>query len=233
MTLESLDHEEGSSFAPTGRTRFGRMPERGSYDRKTLHSILDAGIVCHLGFSVEDRPFVIPTTYARRGNSVLFHGAPAARLFRQMETGREICLSVTLIDGLVLARSVFHHSLNYRSVVLFGAASEITGLEEKREALRALTDHLAPNRWEEARRPTEGEIRATAVFSLPISEGSVKIRKGPPVDLEEDMEHPAWAGCIPLRTVLGPPKPDPALFPGVLLPALLDHPRFDKNGFRQ
>ena len=233
MSLESPDPEEGSSLPPTGRTRIGRKPERGSYDRKTLHSILDAGIVCHLGFSVEDRSFVIPTTYARRGDFVLFHGAPAARLFRQMETGREICLSVTLLDGLVLARSVFHHSLNYRSVVMFGAASEITGLEEKREALRAITDHLAPNRWEEARKPTDGEVRATSVFSLPISEGSAKIREGPPVDLEEDMGYSVWAGCIPFRTVLGPPEPDPALFPGALLPALLDHPRFEKNGFRQ
>ena len=233
MSLELPDPEEGSSLTPTGRTLIGRMPERGFYDRKTLHSILDAGIVCHLGFSVEDRSFVIPTTYARRGDSVLFHGAPAARLFRQMETGREICLSVTLIDGLVLARSVFHHSLNYRSVVMFGAASEIAGLEEKREALQAITDHLAPNRWNEARKPTDGEVRATSVFSLPISEGSAKIREGPPVDLEEDMGYPVWAGCIPFRTVFGPAEPDPALFPGVPLPALLDHPRFDKNGCRQ
>ena len=233
MSLESHDPEQGSSLAPTGRTRIGRKPERGSYDRETLNSILDAGIVCHLGFSIEDRPFVIPTTYARRGGSVLFHGAPAARLFRQMKNGREICLSVTLIDGLVLARSVFHHSLNYRSVVLFGVASEITGLEEKREALRAITDHLAPNRWEEARKPTDGEVRATSVFSLPISEGSAKIREGPPVDLEEDMDYPVWAGCMPFRTVFGSPEPDPALFPGAHLPALLDHPRFDKNGFRQ
>ena len=233
MSLESHDPEQGSSLASTGRTRIGRKPERGSYDRETLNSILDAGIVCHLGFSIEDRPFVIPTTYARRGGSVLFHGAPAARLFRQMKNGREICLSVTVIDGLVLARSVFHHSLNYRSVVLFGVASEITGLEEKREALRAITDHLAPNRWEEARKPTDGEVRATSVFSLPISEGSAKIREGPPVDLEEDMDYPVWAGGIPFRTVLGSPEPDPALFPGAHLPALLDHPRFDKNGFRQ
>ena len=233
MSLESPDPEEGSSLAPTGRTRIGRKPERGSYDRETLNWILDAGIVCHLGFSLEDRSFVIPTTYARRGGSVLFHGAPAARLFRQMKTGREICLSVTLIDSLVLARSVFHHSLNYRSVVMFGAASEITGLEEKREALRAITDHLAPNRWEEARKPTDGEVRGTSVFSLPISEGSAKIREGPPVDLEEDMEYSVWAGCIPFRTVLGPPEPAPALFPGALLPALLDDPRFEKNGFRQ
>ena len=233
MSLESHDPEQGSSLASTGRTRIGRKPERGSYDRETLNSILDAGIVCHLGFSIEDRPFVIPTTYARRGGSVLFHGAPAARLFRQMKNGREICLSVTVLDGLVLARSVFHHSLNYRSVVLFGVASEITGLEEKREALRAITDHLAPNRWEEARKPTDGEVRATSVFSLPISEGSAKIREGPPVDLEEDMDYPVWAGCMPFRTVLGSPEPDPALFPGAHLPALLDHPRFDKNGFRQ
>ena len=233
MSLESPDPEEGSSLPPTGRTRIERKPERGSYDRKTLHSILDAGIVCHLGFSVEDRSFVIPTTYARRGDFVLFHGAPAARLFRQMETGREICLSVTLLDGLVLARSVFHHSLNYRSVVMFGAASEITGLEEKREALRAITGHLAPNRWEEARKATDGEVRGTSVFSLPISEGSAKIREGPPVDLEEDRGYSVWAGCIPFRTVLDPPEPDPALFPGALLPALLDHPRFEKNGFRQ
>ena len=233
MSLESHDPEQGSSLASTGRTRIGRKPERGSYDRETLNSILDAGIVCHLGFSIEDRPFVIPTTYARRGGSVLFHGAPAARLFRQMKNGREICLSVTVLDGLVLARSVFHHSLNYRSVVLFGVASEITGLEEKREALRAITDHLAPNRWEEARKPTDGEVRATSVFSLPISEGSAKIREGPPVDLEEDMDYPVWAGGIPFRTVLGSPEPDPALFPGAHLPALLDHPRFDKNGFRQ
>ncbi|MHB1955060.1 MAG: pyridoxamine 5'-phosphate oxidase family protein [Sulfobacillus sp.] len=233
MSLESTDPEEGSSLAPTGRTRIGRKPERGSYDRETLHSILDRGIVCHLGFSVEDRPFVIPTTYARRGDSVLFHGAPAARLFRQMETGREICLSVTLIDALVLARSVFHHSLNYRSAVLFGVASEITGLDEKREALKVITDHLAPNRWEEARKPTEGEIRATSVFFLPIAEGSAKIRTGPPVDLEEDMGYPVWAGCIPLRTVLGPPEPDPTLYSGALLPSLLGHHRFDKNGFRQ
>ena len=233
MSLESLDPEEGSSLIPTDRTRIRRKPERGFYDRETLYSILDAGIVCHLGFSVEDRPFVIPTTYARRGDSVLFHGAPAARLFRQMETGREICLSVTLIDGLVLARSVFHHSLNYRSVVLFGTASEISGLEEKREALRAITDHLAPTRWDEARKPTDGEVRATSVFSLPILEGSAKIREGPPVDLEEDMGYPVWAGCIPFRTVLGPPEPDQALTPGAVLPALLGHPRFDKNRLRQ
>ncbi|EQD24845.1 MAG: Flavin-nucleotide-binding protein-like protein [Leptospirillum sp. Group IV 'UBA BS'] len=149
-----------------------------------------------------------------------------------MGKGHEICVNVTLLDGLVLARSVFHHSLNYRSALLFGVPEEISDLEKKREALLIITNHLAPNRWEEARRPTDAEIRATSVFSLPISEGSAKIRTGPPSDLEEDMNFPVWAGIVPIDNRLGDPVPDPDILPGLPLPALLKASRFSPKGGR-
>jgi hypothetical protein len=168
-------------FAPTGKTTLKRLPNRGEYDRATVYGILDEGFICHVGFVVEGQPFVIPTGYARAGDRLYIHGSQASRMLRSLRDGIEACVTVTLIDGLVLARSAFHHSMNYRSVVVFGRAEVVTDAPEKWDALRALTEHIAPGRWEQSRQPTESEMKATMVLRLPLVEASAKIRTGPPM----------------------------------------------------
>ncbi|HEX8457409.1 MAG TPA: pyridoxamine 5'-phosphate oxidase family protein [Pyrinomonadaceae bacterium] len=219
------------SFTPTKRTTLKRLPKRGEYGRVEVYRILDEGFVCHVGFVVEGQPFVIPTGYGRCGDRLYIHGAQASRMLRTLRDGVDVCLTVTLVDGMVMARSAFHHSMNYRSVVVFGRAIVVEDKEEKWEALRALTEHLAPGRWAEVRRPNEGEMRATLVLALPLAEASAKVRTGPPVDDEEDYELPVWAGVVPLRMVAGEPVADARLRAGVEPPPhVANYLRGEKNG---
>ncbi|MDV3350467.1 pyridoxamine 5'-phosphate oxidase family protein [Leptolyngbyaceae cyanobacterium CCMR0082] len=203
----------------TTRTQVKRIPKRGHYDLKTVYSILDAGLICHVGFAVDDQPFVIPTAYGRMDNRLFIHGSPASRMLRSLQQGIEICVTVTLLDGLVLARSAMHHSMNYRSVVLCGTAELVSEREEKMQALYALTEHVMPGRWAETREPNEQELTATTVLALPIDEASAKIRTGPPVDDAADYGLPHWAGIIPLRMQAGEPIVDPKLAEGIVMPA--------------
>jgi uncharacterized protein len=192
----------------TDRSTVRRLPERGSYDREQIDAILDEALVCHVGFVSEGKPVVIPTAFGRRGDQVLFHGSAASRMMKTLAGGAEACLTATLLDGLVLARSAFHHSMNYRSVVLFGQCVEIAEPEAKNEALRAISEHLIPGRWAEVRPPSAQELKATRVLALPIGEGSAKIRTGPPRDDEEDMALDVWAGVLPLSLRPGDPVAD-------------------------
>jgi nitroimidazol reductase NimA-like FMN-containing flavoprotein (pyridoxamine 5'-phosphate oxidase superfamily) len=203
---------------PTDRTTVRRLAARGSYDRALIHSILDEAPVCHVGFVVDGRPFVIPTLHVRVGDRLYMHGSPGSRMLKAMAGGAEVCVTVTLIDGLVLARSAFHHSMNYRSVVVFGVADAVEDPEEKTRVLRALSEHLIPGRWRDVRGPTPGELKATSVLSLPIDEASAKVRAGPPIDDEEDYASPAWAGVVPLSLRAGEPIPCPRLAPGIGMP---------------
>lgn len=192
----------------TPRTTLKRLPHRGTYDRETIEAILDEGFICHVGFVSDGKPFVIPTGYARVGDRLIIHGSQASRMLRTLGQGIDVCLTVTLIDGLVLARSAFHHSMNYRSVVVFGRATVVDDPDEKVSALRALSEHMIPGRWDDVREPNELEMKQTTVLSLPLSEASAKVRTGPPLDDEEDYELPVWAGVIPLRMVAGQPLDD-------------------------
>jgi nitroimidazol reductase NimA-like FMN-containing flavoprotein (pyridoxamine 5'-phosphate oxidase superfamily) len=193
---------------PTSRTQVKRVPKRGNYDRQLVYDILDEGLVCHLGFVVNGQPFVIPTAYGRLNDQLYIHGSPASRLLQTLDQGVEMCLTVTLLDGLVLARSAFHHSMNYRSVVLFGTATRVDDTAEKLTALKAFTDHVVPDRWAEVRPPNPQELAGTLVLVLPITEASAKVRTGPPIDAPEDYALPIWAGEMPLRLVAEAPVPD-------------------------
>jgi nitroimidazol reductase NimA-like FMN-containing flavoprotein (pyridoxamine 5'-phosphate oxidase superfamily) len=193
---------------PTQRTRVVREPHRGAYDRATIDAILDEGLVCHVGFSVEGQPYVIPTMFARVADAVYFHGSAASRMLRNLGTGVPVCLTVTLADGLVLARSVFNHSMNYRSVVALGQAVLVEDAVEKLAALRAFTEKIVPGRWNEARQPTEKELKATSILRLPLTEASAKMRVGPPEDDAEDYALRVWAGVIPLQLAAGAPIRD-------------------------
>ncbi len=200
---------------PTKRSRVRRTPARASYEREAIDAILDEGLVGHLGFVDDDQPFVIPTLYARVGDVLYVHGSSASRAIRRLTDGIAACLTVTLLDGVVLARSVFHHSMNYRSVVVLGTCRPVEGPQEREAALLAFTERLVPGRWDEVRPPTAKELKATRVLSMDLTECSAKARTGPPVDDEADYELPVWAGEIPLRTVAGPLIPDPRLTPGI------------------
>jgi uncharacterized protein len=202
----------------TSRTTLKRLPKRGSHEREVIDRILDEGFICHVGFVVDGQPFVIPTGYARVQDNLIVHGSQASRMLRALGQGIDVCVTVTLIDGLVLARSAFHHSMNYRSVVIFGRASVIEGREEKLQALFALSEHMIPGRWKDVREPSEEELKQTTVLSLPIEEGSAKIRTGPPLDDEEDYELPVWAGVIPLKLGADKPVADPRLPAKVPIP---------------
>ena len=218
------------NFEPTERTTLKRLPLRGNYERETVYKILDEGFVCHVGFVVEGRPFVIPTGYGRSGDKLYIHGSAASRMLRTLREGIDVCVTVTLIDGLVLARSSFHHSMNYRSVVVFGRAQVLEDEDEKMEALRVFTDHIMRRRWEEARLPNRNELRATMVLSLSLVEASAKIRTGPPIDDEEDYELPVWAGVLPLHLETGEALPDPRLRAGIELPQYVrDYSRRTKS----
>jgi nitroimidazol reductase NimA-like FMN-containing flavoprotein (pyridoxamine 5'-phosphate oxidase superfamily) len=211
------------TYTPTERTQVKRLPNRGVYDQAQVHAILDEGFICHVGFVADGQPYVIPTGYARSGDQIYLHGSPASRMLRAMGQGAPLCVTVTLVDGLVLARSAFHHSMNYRSVVALGQARVVTDSEEKMAALGHITNHLAPGRWEEARLPNEKEVRSTTVVALTLDEVSAKVRTGPPIDDEEDYALPVWAGVVPLRIEAGEPAPDARLQEGV--PAI-DRRRF-------
>ncbi len=206
------------SFTPTERTRVVREPHRGAYDRETIYKILDEGIVCHVGFSSADQPFVIPTLYARVGDAIYFHGSAASRMLRGASTGISVCITVTLTDGLVLARSVFNHSMNYRSVVALGKATLVEAIGEKVEALRAFTEKILPGRWEDARQPNEKELKATSILKVPLTEVSAKIRSGPVQDDEEDYALPVWAGIVPLSLQAEPPIRDERCHPAIPTP---------------
>jgi len=203
------------TYTPTNRTQVRRLPKRATYDKEQVHAILDAGYICHVGFVVDGQPFVIPTGYARFGDQLYIHGSAASRMLRSAGEGVDVCVTVTLVDGFVLARSVFHHSMNYRSVVALGKARLVTDPEEKRAALRCFTNRIVAGRWEEARQPTDQELKATSVLALPLEEVSAKVRTGPPVDDEEDYSMPIWAGVVPIRRQVGEPLPDERLQPGV------------------
>ena len=203
---------------PTSRTRVIREPDRGVYDRETVYRILDEGFLCHVGFSIDGQPFVIPTSYGRHGSNLHIHGSAASRMLRQMKQDVPVCVTVTLLDGLVLARSVFNHSMNYRSVVILGNATLVDDPDEKLTALRVLAEHIIPGRWDDARQPNERELKATSVLRVPIEEFSAKVRTGLPIDDEEDYSFPTWAGVIPLETIVGTPINDPRLDSGRAIP---------------
>ena len=200
---------------PTERTRVRRLPERGAYDRETIDAILDEALICHLAWVADGEPRVIPTIHARSGDTLYVHGSNASRTLRGIKGGASVAAEVTLLDGLVLARSAFHHSMNYRSVVVYGHAREVTDPDEKFAAQRALVDHVAHGRAEDARLPNQRELDQTTILAIPIQEASAKIRTGPPKDDAEDMDLPIWAGVLPLRTIPGEPEPDPELRGGV------------------
>jgi len=212
-----------SSSAPTARTRVVREPHRGAYDRELINQILDESFICHVGFVVDGQPFVIPTGYGRVGDDLYIHGSAASRMLRQLSSGIPVCVTVTLLDGLVLARSVFNHSMNYRSVVVLGTAELVSDPVEKVKALHSLSEHIVPGRWDQSRGPSEQELKATWVLRLPLTECSAKIRTGPPIDDEEDYSLPAWAGVIPLRLVAGQPIADPKLAPEIATPDNVAH----------
>jgi hypothetical protein len=191
----------------TDRTRVRREPDRGRYDRETIDAILDEALFCHLGFVVDGQPYVIPTLHARHGDLLYVHGSSASRMLRHAAAGAPMCATVTLLDGLVLAKSVFNHSIDYRSVVVLGAARQIEG-EEKVEALRLFTEHVAPGRWDEARQPTPTELKATAILALPLDEASAKVRSGPPEEEPEDVDLPVWSGVVPIHLAAEPSEYD-------------------------
>jgi nitroimidazol reductase NimA-like FMN-containing flavoprotein (pyridoxamine 5'-phosphate oxidase superfamily) len=198
-------------YEPTERTKVSRKPGRGSHDRELVHSILDEGLICHVGFVQDGQPYVIPTIHAREGETLYLHGANANRTFRVLADGARCCLTVTLVDDLVLARAALHHSLNYGSVMVLGTAQEVTDPEEKQRALRLVVEHIAPGRAEGIRGPSETDLRSTKVLSMEIEEASAKVRSGPPLDDDDDLDLPYWAGQLPLTLGTGDPVPAPDL----------------------
>jgi uncharacterized protein len=199
------------TFPQTDRTKLKRLAKRGHFDRETVYAILDEGFICHVGFAVDDKPVVIPTGYARVEDKLYIHGSQASRMLRTLADGVDVCVTVTLLDGLVLARSAFHHSMNYRSVVVFGRATLVDDPEEKMAALVGLSEHIIRGRWKDVRQPTDVEMKLTTVLSLSLEEASAKIRTGPPLDNEEDYSLPIWAGVVPLKLTAGEPINDPRL----------------------
>lgn len=202
-----------SNASSSDRSRVQRLPKRGAYDRETIDAILDEGLVCHVGFMMGSQPFVIPTGYARDGDKLIIHGSSASRMLRTLRAGVDACATVTLLDALVLARSAFHHSMNYRSVVVLGRAKPIENHDEKMAALKLLTEHLIPGRWDDCRKPNDTEMKATTVLTIPLDESSAKIRTGPPLDDDEDYALSHWAGLLPFAPRAGTPERD-AKLPG-------------------
>lgn len=206
------------SLTETEKTRLRRLPKRGHFDRETIYAILDEAIICHVGFVAGGQPYVIPTGFARIGDDLFIHGSSASRMLRNLAKGIDVCVTITLLDGLVLARSAFHHSMNYRSVVILGKANLVENDEEKNAALEAFSEHIVPGRWAEVRWPNELELKATTVLRLPIEEASAKIRTGGPIDDEEDYEMSVWAGVIPLKHSTMGPVADEKLNSGISVP---------------
>jgi nitroimidazol reductase NimA-like FMN-containing flavoprotein (pyridoxamine 5'-phosphate oxidase superfamily) len=209
------------SNATSSRTRVVREPDRAVYDREAAYKILDEGFVCHVGFSVDNQPFVIPTGYGRSGDVLYIHGSAASRMLRNLDRGISVCVTVTLLDGLVLARSIFNHSMNYRSLVILGTAIAVTDPAEKLEALRLLSEHILPGRWAESRFPTEKELKATLALRLPIEEFSAKVRQGPAIDDEDDYAFRTWAGVLPLNVLPGQAIRDERCDPTIPEPAYI------------
>lgn len=210
----------------TRRSELRRLPKRGSHDTAVIHEILDAGFLAHVGFCVEGQPFVVPTLYGRAGDNLYLHGSAASRMLKQLEAGVPACVTVTLVDGLVLARSAFHHSMNYRSVMAFGIAREISGPAAKLEALRTISEHVIKGRWKDVRGPTETELKATAVLEFEVEEASAKIRTGGPLDDEEDYALPIWAGVVPVEMKPQPPIADTRLTGNLEVPEYALHYRW-------
>ena len=206
------------TYTPTERTQVKRLPKRGVYDREQVHAILDEGFICHVGFVSDGQPYVIPTGYARAGEQIYIHGSAASRMLRQMKESVPVCITVTLLDGLVLARSIFNQSMNYRSVVVLGKATLVDDPAEKLEALRLLSEYILPGRWADSRQPNASEIKQTSVLRLPIEEFSAKVRVGPAIDDEEDYSFPTWAGVVPVEMVAGEPIDDARMSAGVDVP---------------
>lgn len=210
----------------TKRSQLRRVPDRGSHESEAIHKILDDGFLAHVGFQVEGQPFVIPTLYGRDGDTLYLHGSAASRMLRELETGMPACVTVTLVDGLVLARSAFNHSMNYRSVVAFGTAKKIVDAAEKTRALHVISEHVLIGRWKDVRGPTEQELKATAVLRFAIDEASAKVRQGPPLDDEEDYSLPVWAGVLPLKLMAQEPVADPRIVEGVVEPEYVRKRKF-------
>lgn len=208
-------------FAKTSKNRIKRLPKRGHYDRETIYRILDEALICHVGFVENGQPYVIPINFARVEDTIVLHGAKASRLLKHIAAGNPVCVEATIVDGLVLARSVFHHSVNFRSVVLFGKGRAVEDHQEKLSALKAITDHLIPGRWHETRPPSRKEMNATSVVSIHIEEASAKVRVGPPADDQEDYALPVWAGVLPLQETPCPPIRDELLPDQISLPEYL------------
>ena len=211
----------GSPHAPSARTRVRRMPVRGHYDAPTVHAILDAGLICHVGYMIDGQPYVTPTGFWREGDRVYWHGSSASRMLRQQKAGIPVCFTVTLLDGIVFARSGFHHSMNYRSVMALGTAETVEGDPAKLAALEAFSERIAPGRWQEIRPPTVQELKGTTILHMDLNEASAKIRTGDPVDDEPDYALPCWAGVLPIRLAAGTPQPDARLSADIAAPAYL------------
>lgn len=218
-----------SDYPTTERTRVGRIPKRAVYDRAQVHAILDEGFLCHVGFVADGHPYVIPTGYVRADEKIYIHGSAASRMLRTLDQGIDVCVTVTIVDGFVLARSVFHHSMNYRSVVMLGTARAVTARDEKLDALRSFTNHIVPARWQEARQPNDQELKATTVLMLRLEEVSAKVRTGPPLDEDEDYALPVWAGVVPLSMRAGQPVADERMLPGIPELDLMRLTRFRKS----
>ena len=220
--MQSRSSEATPARPPSDRVRLRRKRERGSYEREVIEAILDEGLIAHLGIVHEGQPLVIPTLHARDGDVVYCHGSSAGRTLRALAAGAPACLTVSLIDGLVLARSAMHHSANYRSAILLGRARVVTDPAERLEGFEAIVERIVPGRWSEVRPPTENEIKATALLAFPIEESSAKVRTGPPLDDEEDYASRAWAGVIPLAVRAGEPQPDPRLRADIPVPSHIE-----------
>ncbi len=205
-------------FPKTTRNQVKRHPERGQYDSAIIYPIIDEALICHVGFVQNHQPYVMPTLHARQGDTILLHGAKGSRLLQHVESGGEVCIAITLIDGIVLARAVFSHSINYRSVVIFGRGTTIADDQDRLQALAAFTERLIPGRWEDARQPNAVELKQTTIVAVAIESASAKIRSGPPKDAEEDLGLPVWAGVLPLYQASGPPTADPRLQAGIEVP---------------
>jgi len=226
------EEEAVKRFEPTEQTTLKRLPNRGVFDREAVYRILDEAFICHVGFIVDEQPFVVPTGYGRKSDNLYIHGSAASRMLRSLARGIEVCVTVTLLDGLVLARSAFHHSMNYRSVMIFGTASLVEDEEEKLEALLAISEQIIPGRWDEIRPPNSSELKQTKVLKLLLEEVSAKVRTGPPLDDEEDYALAVWAGEIPLRLVAFEPVADPRLPAGISVSRSASH--YSKtNGSRE
>lgn len=218
---------------PNAKTRVRRAPKRGLYEKEQIYAILDKECTCHISFVYEGYPVTIPTLYGRSGDQVFFHGASVSRMLKTLEKGVELCLAVTRVNGLVLARSAFHHSMNYESVVLFGTASLVEGWDEKMEALKVISDHIIPGRWEEVRGPSEVEMKATKVLAMTIDEGSAKARVGAPSDDKPDYELDIWAGVVPVESRFGAVIPDPVLREGIPVPESVKGLMEDQSAFSE